>query len=235
MLKHSPVIGQFSKYILWGHEVWCLSSTYNTWVQNDYFPSSSPLLPSMTPHVGDFRWSQVTPQCKKGLSSQNSQDNGEWAILPPSQLFLIFSFHGHFFKSFLLPSPLPKHSDACLSACIHTRTYTYTYKSRPERENFLKSVNDILFHHSSICTLHLRKRPSVLNVSNRKLSLGTIACPSVTVWWKARATAWTSRGNRAHAHEYTLTGQDRAPLFWYLSVFTGAMESFYESSPWPMP
>lgn len=154
--------------------------------------------------------------------------------LLPNQLLMIWSLCDHFLKSFLPPSPLHMYSDMCLNAYVHM--HTYTCKARIKHgKNMLKSLNDIFLYHSSVGTLCWRKRLSVLKGSNWKLSLGSIACPSVTVWWKARAVAWTPRENRAHAHEYVLTGLDRAPLFWYLSVFTGAIESFYESSPWPMP
>lgn len=69
VLKHSPVIGQFSTVCTLKCNVSLLLVPHKSRMASLF---SSSLHPTLTPDLGKFRWNQVTTQYRKCMSDQNS-------------------------------------------------------------------------------------------------------------------------------------------------------------------
>lgn len=138
----------------------------------------------------DFRWNQATVLHRV---HEQSEWWRQWRMnhFTKTNCSLYFPSWSFLFKkllSLLLLTPLMfRHMSESIHICAGTHMHMQS-KTEAWKE-LLQSLNDVLFHHSSVGTLCLRKRQSALRVSDRKLSLGSTARPSVTVWWKARAMA----------------------------------------------
>lgn len=127
-----------------------------------------------------------------------------------------------FFKLCPLLPLLSMYSVTYLNVYTQTHSHLDPNLERLSSSPLMASFSTILYD-----VHNLRTKTMCLN--------GKQWLPSPPLQSKIMAVARAPGGSRAKAHKYAFGGLDRAPLFCYLSVFTGATESFYESSLWPMP